>query len=302
MSLALECITELNVSSFHFRLDLSLDGLLQETAFGHRLLALSAPPCWFPSRSSVRMLLFRWHNLRDLDVRVVRREGRLHCDTCDNLETEAVPESSDATPLLSTRIVRLTLCDVPGNVLLWFVQYYGAAVTLRLSEWRFVGGPQHGHLYALLGKFVAIRCLVLQHRDLPINDEHLQASLSHLASLQHLCLLTSMQVADDDASKCVAGCTAGSSKLKCVHVHYRLTVDNSEQRITWLRKRQDPVALREGPCFACCSTATFHRTREAGVLKNALTCSCYYEVNRCICKQMQSASEQGPFRNGFSRA
>ncbi|KAH7943543.1 hypothetical protein HPB52_009199 [Rhipicephalus sanguineus] len=256
LSLVLDCIAELNVSSFHFRPDVSLDRLLQKSPLGHRLLALSAPPCWFQSQSSVRMLTISCPNLSDLDVRVISRGGLLSCDTCHNLlfNTGAVQESSDAATLLSTSIVRLTLCEVPYNVQLWFFQYYGAAVTLRVSEWRFVGSPQYGHLCELFHKCGAIRCLLLQHHDLPINEEHLQASLSRLTSLQHLCLLTSMKVSDDDASKFVRDFVAQSAQLKCLHLHYRKR--SSEQRVTWLRN-QEQVSLRQGPCFACCSTATF---------------------------------------------
>ncbi|XP_049274232.1 uncharacterized protein LOC119403918 isoform X2 [Rhipicephalus sanguineus] len=45
----------------------------------------------------------------------------------------------------------------------------------------------------------------MQQRTAPTEAS---ASLGHMTSLQHLSLLTSMQVSDADASKCVYGCVA----------------------------------------------------------------------------------------------
>ncbi|KAL1466307.1 hypothetical protein MTO96_042829 [Rhipicephalus appendiculatus] len=170
----------------------------------------------------------------------------------------SVQEPSDsAKSLLPNSVARLTLFDVTHQVLLWYFEYYGAAATLRLAEWRFVGSPQHDRVFGLLGKCVAVRCLVLQHRDLLINNEHFQDSLSRMTSLRHLCLLTPMLYSDADALQCVRDSVACSAQLKCVHIHYRRDTDGSEQRVTWLNRRQGKGLLRGGPCFACCSTATF---------------------------------------------
>ncbi|KAH7943168.1 hypothetical protein HPB52_005957 [Rhipicephalus sanguineus] len=258
-SFALDSIVELNVSSFHFRLDVDLRKLLRDTPLGRRLLALSAPPCWFPRSSSVRGLPLGCPNLRDLDVRVVSPGGHLRCASCHNLlfRTDAVQEPSDAATSSTTSIARLTLCDVPYEVLPWYLECYRAAATLRLAEWRLVGSPPFGHLCGLLGECVAIRCLVLQHRDLPINDQHLQASLSRMTSLQHLCLLTSTRVSDMNVLNCVRDSVSRAAQLKCVHIHYKRDTDGWDQRVTWLNRRQGEVLLQEGPCFACCSTATF---------------------------------------------
>ncbi|KAL1479749.1 hypothetical protein MTO96_034782 [Rhipicephalus appendiculatus] len=226
---ALDSIVELNVSSFHFE------------------------------QSSVLTLPTACPNLKDLDVRVVTR-GFLRCASCQQYildRTVPVQEPSNAALSLSKNITRLTLCDVPYLVLLAYFQYYRAATTLRLAGWRFVESPQFGHLFGLLGNCVAVRCLVLQHQDLPINDEHFQASLSHMTSLQHLCLLTSMHISDDDASQCAHDSIARSTQLKCVHIHYWHLTDDLERRVTWLNRGQGEILLREGPCFACCSTATF---------------------------------------------
>ncbi|KAH7943656.1 hypothetical protein HPB52_009861 [Rhipicephalus sanguineus] len=182
LSLALNSIVELNVSSFHFRLDIDLMTLLKDTPLGRRLLALSASPCWFLGRSSVRLLPSACPNLRDLDVRVESRGGRLQCASCHNLiyRAEPIQEPSDAARQLSTGIARLTLCNVPFDVLAWYFEYFGAAVTLRLAEWRLAGSLQFGHLCGHLGECVATRCLVLQHENLAINDQHLQVAVLHL--------------------------------------------------------------------------------------------------------------------------
>ncbi|KAL1483124.1 hypothetical protein MTO96_002194 [Rhipicephalus appendiculatus] len=98
--------------------------------------------------------------------------------------------------------------------------------------------------------------LCIEH--LPIENEHFQASLSRMTSLQHLCLLTSMLVSDAEALECVLDSAARSFQLKCVHIHYRRDTDLAEQRVTWLKRQQGEVhLLRGGPCFSCCSTATF---------------------------------------------
>ncbi|KAH7943654.1 hypothetical protein HPB52_009859 [Rhipicephalus sanguineus] len=256
---ALESIVELNVSSFHFPLNVNARRLLLDTPLGRRLLALSAPPCWFPKQSCVRMLTFACPNLTDLDVRVESRGGHLQCDSCSNLlyRAERMQEPSDASEFLSTTIARLTLCDVPYRVLPWYFECFGAAVTLRLAEWRFLGSPQYGHFCRRLGECVAIRCLLLQHENLPIEDQHLQAGLCRMTNLQHLCLLTSVQVSDADAEKCVDYFATRSAQLKCLHIHYRHKTDNWEQRVTWLRRRPYQIRVRDCACFACCSTATF---------------------------------------------
>ncbi|KAL1483123.1 hypothetical protein MTO96_002192 [Rhipicephalus appendiculatus] len=258
--LYLVSITELNFSSFHFLLHVDVSRLLQESPLGSRLQALSLPPCWLPRQSSVRTLRTACPNLKDLDVRVVSR-NYLRCHAChyllDRIVSVQEPPPNGAVSK-STSVARLTLCDVPYQVLVCYVQYYGAAPTLRLAGWWFIESPQYGHLFGLLGKFAALRCLVLQHQDLPINDQHLQASLYRLTSLQHLCLLTSMRVSDADASQCVRDSVARSFQLKCLHIHYRRDTDDSERRVTWLKRLQGKVQLLPGgPCFSCCSTATF---------------------------------------------
>ncbi|KAH7943158.1 uncharacterized protein LOC119400011 [Rhipicephalus sanguineus] len=260
-SVALEQVVELNLSAFHVRPELDLMELLHKRTLS-RLQGFSAPPCAFRSQSAVRRLVAICPNLRDLDVRIQRVQGHYGCASCQLLlfrnEGSAQPPSNPG--VLSPRcngIARLTLCDVPFSVLLWFLECYGAAVTLRLAHWCFFESQQYGRLCGLLGGNGAIRCLVIQHTHLPIGDEHLQASLSLMTSLRHLCLLTSMPVCDSDAMLYVHQIVARASQLECVHIHYKHVTYGSEERVTWLQRRQPEVPLRGGPCFACCSSATF---------------------------------------------
>lgn len=252
----LENVVELNVSSFHCRQDVIPDTLLHDSRLGSRLLALSVPPCWFPTQSSVRRLLLSCPILRDLDVRVVTREDQYHCASCDAANTALPAQGSSDAPLLSSSITRLTLCDVNYRVLPLYFEHYRAASTLRLAGWRPVGMTHYDSFFRHLAKFIALRCLVLQNEDLPLNDQHFMASLSLMPSLEHLCLLTSTQISDAEASQCVRAYIGRSAQLKCAHVHYGIR-DAAQRRITALNGPRGVVLLRRGPCFACCSTATF---------------------------------------------
>ncbi|XP_037270242.2 uncharacterized protein LOC119161833 [Rhipicephalus microplus] len=257
----LQYVAELNLNSLHFALDFDFIGLLGDRL--HSLHALSVPPCAFPNQSAVRHLAASCHRLRDLDVRLEKRRGHFRCHSCELLQKQgnAQPPSYPATLSSSSSsqksaITGLTLCGVPSNVLLWFVDCYRDAVKLRLAEWFFVKSLQFNHLCRLLGKN-GIRCLVLKHQHLPITYEYLQASLASMTSLQHLCLLTSMQVSDIDATKCCLEIAVRATKLQYVHMHYKHDADGSEQRLTWLRRRRKFELLRDRPCLGCCSTATF---------------------------------------------
>ncbi|KAL1473921.1 hypothetical protein MTO96_038366 [Rhipicephalus appendiculatus] len=259
-SITLDHIAELNMNSFHVNHGMDMTELLAEKPFNRHLKALSAPPCWFSRQSAIHLLPIRVPNLRDFDVRIVRRGMHFRCYSCEYYyatSTAQPPFNATASYAVKNGIARLTLCDVSSDVLLKFVEFYGAAVTLRLAQWSFVKSHQYNHLCKLLGENSAIRCLVLQHPELPINDEHLQAILFRMKSLQHLCLLTSMVVSETDASKCVYESAARAAQLKCMHIHYKHETDGTEQRVTWLQRHRYEDLYRNRPCFACCSTATF---------------------------------------------
>ncbi|KAL1470393.1 hypothetical protein MTO96_024329 [Rhipicephalus appendiculatus] len=251
-------VVELNLSTFHVGPDLDLMELLQEGTL-NRLQAFSAPPCAFRSQSDVRRLEASCPNLLDLDVRVQRSQGHFRCASCELLirdEGTVQPPSNPGTPYFRHNgIARLTLCDVSSDALLWFLECYGGALTLRLVNWSYFESPHYGRLCEHLGGNAAIRCLVIQHHHLPIGDEGLQASLSRMTSLRHLCLLTLMPVSNIDALSILHQIIARAGQLTCVHIHY--IADGSEQRMTWLRRGDDGVVSRGAPCFACCSTATF---------------------------------------------
>ncbi|KAL3236866.1 hypothetical protein MRX96_022121 [Rhipicephalus microplus] len=195
--------------------------------------------------------------LRDLDVRVVARGNHLYCGSCDTANTALPAQGSSDVPLLSFSITRLTLCDVNYRVLPLYFEHYRAAATLRLSGWCPVGMTHYDSFFRHLGQFMALRCLVLQNKDLPLNHRRLMASVSVMPNLQHLCLLTSLWVSEADVSKCIRDSIAHSAQLKCVHVHYRRHNCWLQQRFTGLHRPQGQVLFQGGPCFACCSTETF---------------------------------------------
>ncbi|XP_037522881.2 uncharacterized protein LOC119400035 [Rhipicephalus sanguineus] len=250
-----ESIAELNLSSFHFPLDFDLASQLGVRL--PNLNAFSVPPCAFPSHSDVRRFEKICPRLQDLDVRLEKRRGHFRCRSCELLRDQPPSRAAASSSSRNSGIARLTLCGVPSNVLRWFVECYGAAVKLRLAEWSPVESLQCSDLLRLLGKKSAVHCLVLKHQHLPISDEHLQANLFRLTSLQHLCLLTSMQISDVDASKFAHEIAACARGLKCVHMHYRRDDAESEKRVTWLRGQHELEPLLDRPCFGCCSTATF---------------------------------------------
>ncbi|KAH8037060.1 hypothetical protein HPB51_008484 [Rhipicephalus microplus] len=259
-SVALDQVVELNLSSLHVHHELDLMDLLPEKTL-YRLEAFSAPPCAFRSQSAVRRLEASCPNLLNLDVRIQRLQGHFRCASCELLISEEWTMQPWSIPgafyYRFKGIARLTLCDVSSEALLWFLECYGAAVVLRLSNWRHFDILHFGRLCEHLGVNDSIRCLVIQHDNLPINDERLQVSLSLMTSLRHLCLLTLMPVNNTDVLLYLDQILGRARQLDCVHIHYRPGTNRSEQRVTWLRRGQDGVLSRGGPCFGCCSTATF---------------------------------------------
>ncbi|KAH8039801.1 hypothetical protein HPB51_008803 [Rhipicephalus microplus] len=167
-SVALEHVVELNLTSFHFHPDLDLVALLPEGTL-KTLRAFSAPPCVFPSQSAVRRLLTVCSDLRELDVRIDRRGGQLRCVACEPIRHNKIVEAApdDATSVVRSGVARLTVCDVPAHVQLWFLECCQAAVKVRLIEWPVITKKQsYGYLRAGLRGNSAIHCLVLQHKEL----------------------------------------------------------------------------------------------------------------------------------------
>ncbi|KAL3224728.1 hypothetical protein MRX96_049423, partial [Rhipicephalus microplus] len=167
-SVALEHVVELNLTSFHFHPDLDLVARLPEGTL-KTLRAFSAPPCVFPSQSAVRRLLTVCSDLRELDVRIDRRGGQLRCVACEPIRHNKVIEAApdDATSVVRSGVVRLTVCNVPAHVQLWFLECCQAAVKVRLIEWPVITKKQsYGYLRAGLRGNSAIHCLVLQHKEL----------------------------------------------------------------------------------------------------------------------------------------
>ncbi|KAH8037061.1 hypothetical protein HPB51_008485 [Rhipicephalus microplus] len=259
-SVALEHVVELNLSSLHVRPNLDLMDLLQERML-NTLKAFSVPPCAFRSQSAVRRLEASCPNLVDLDVRIQRLQRHSLCASCELLLSPEWNERPRSKPKEGyyryNAIDRLTLCDVSSDALLWFLECYGAAVRLRLVNWCYFDKLHYGRLCEHLGENGSIRCLVIQHPHLPIQDELLQVSLSLMASLRHLCLLTWMPVGNIEALLYLDQILDRARQLECVHIHYKHHTEATEQRVTWLRRGQDGVLSRGGPCIACCSTATF---------------------------------------------
>ncbi|KAL3236895.1 hypothetical protein MRX96_022149 [Rhipicephalus microplus] len=180
-SAALDQVVELNLSSLHVHHDLDLMDLLPEKTL-YRLEAFSAPPCAFRSQSAVRRLEASCPNLLNLDVRIQRLQGHFRCASCELLISDEWTMQPWSIPgafyYRFKGIARLTLCDVSSEALLWFLECYGAAVVLRLANWRHFDILHFGRLCEHLGVNDSIRCLVIQHDNLPINDERLPGESS----------------------------------------------------------------------------------------------------------------------------
>ncbi|KAL1415043.1 hypothetical protein MTO96_006991 [Rhipicephalus appendiculatus] len=255
-SVALKHVVELNLTSFHFQPDLDTIELLPEETL-KRLHALSAPPCAFPRQSNVRSLLTLCSNLRELDVRIDRRGGQFQCASCKRLvNIESVEPPRDSAPsAVRSGVIRLTVCDVPAHVQPWFLECCPVAVRVRLVESPVsTSRPEYDYLGVALAGNSAIRCLVLGVNFFEVKDRQLLEILSRIATLEHLCLLTSRRVPDVDASRFAVDITDCMRRLKFLHMHY---VYGAEKRVTWVRGPPDGVLVQERPCFACCSTSTF---------------------------------------------
>ncbi|KAL1475629.1 hypothetical protein MTO96_037152 [Rhipicephalus appendiculatus] len=82
-----------------------------------------------------------------------------------------------------------------------------------------------------------------------------------MTSLQHLCLLTSGYVTDDDASRHAFDIIGPMRQLKCLHLHY---VNRTKQRVTWVRGPRDGVLFEDPSLLRVLLDGDVHWTRQAG--------------------------------------
>ncbi|KAH6919791.1 hypothetical protein HPB50_029221 [Hyalomma asiaticum] len=80
---ALDAVTELNISHFHFGLYLDLKDVLQVGSLG-RLRSLSAPPCALLRLSDLRLLAQCCPELEELDVRFEKKGHFQRCAGCEH--------------------------------------------------------------------------------------------------------------------------------------------------------------------------------------------------------------------------
>ncbi|XP_075559476.1 uncharacterized protein LOC142590986 [Dermacentor variabilis] len=262
ISVKLQQIVELNISAFHFGPDLDLTALLQDGSLEH-LRSLSATPCGLRRPSALRHIAQNCPNFKELDVRIERRGSFVWCAVCEcefYNNPKDMPGMQDGGPVFHSALARLTLSDVHGPMSLWFIETC-PAVSVRLSDCPSPSLTDYPYLGRLLARNSSLSCLVLRHDALPIDEACLMETVSRIASLQYLCLLSAVTLLDNVAE--VSVLAFGDSlkpHIKCVHVHYQNSSNGIEKRITWMkqfRALRGGVLVRDGPCFLCCSTATF---------------------------------------------
>ncbi|XP_054925409.2 uncharacterized protein [Dermacentor andersoni] len=262
ISVQLQQVVELNISAFHFGPDLDLTALLQDGSLEH-LQSLSATPCGLRRPSALRCLAQNCTKFKELDVRFDRRGSFDRCTVCEGefyLDPEDMPQMQDGTPMFHNALVRLTLSDVHGRISLWLIETC-PALSVRLSDCPNPSHPDYPSLGQLLARNSSLSCLVLRHDALPFGEACLMENISRIASLQYLCLLSAAPLQDNVATVSLLAFTASlKPHIKCVHVHYRNSTRATEKRITWMKRAgatSGGVLVRDGPCFLCCSTATF---------------------------------------------
>lgn len=259
-STAIPHVVELNVGSFHFGADNDFTVLLQEGRL-QSLKALCVPPCGLCHQSALRRLALSCPNLEDLDVRTYRRGSLVTCAACEGgfctEPEEDTNESHTSSPFIRNKLARLTLSDVPRLISLWFLEHC-RAVSLRLADCL---SPMQCD-YVRLGELLTDawpRYLVLRLNALPFTERFIRDTLSRITSIQYLCIISAIPVAEDVAETCVRSLTVRLANLRCLHVHYRNATNSPEHRVTWMRQEGavgGGVVVRDRPCFLC-STATF---------------------------------------------
>ncbi|XP_070380106.1 uncharacterized protein [Dermacentor albipictus] len=262
ISSKLQRIVELNISAFHFDEDLELTSLLQDGSLEH-LQSLSATPCALRRPSALRRLAQLCPEFKELDVRIDRRGSFVRCAVCDGefvLHPGDRLEMCNSATVFHNVLTRLTLNEVHGRISLWLIETC-PAVSVRLSDCPNPSHPDFPSLGQVLARNSSLSCLVLRHDALPFGEASLLENISRITGLQYLCLLSAAPLQDNVAEVSLLAFTSClNPHIKCVHVHYQNSTRATEQRITWMKRTgatSGGVLVRDGPCFLCCSTATF---------------------------------------------
>ncbi|XP_070379047.1 uncharacterized protein [Dermacentor albipictus] len=133
ISTKLRQVVELNISAFHFSPDLDLTALLQDGSLEH-LQSLSATPCGLRRPSALRALAQNCPNFKELDVRIDRKGSFVRCAVCEGefyVDPKDIPAMYDRAPVFPNALARLTLTEVHGRIVLWFIETC-PAVSVRL--------------------------------------------------------------------------------------------------------------------------------------------------------------------------
>ncbi|XP_070380124.1 uncharacterized protein [Dermacentor albipictus] len=262
ISVIREQIVELNISAFHFDADLELTSLLQDGSLEH-LQSLSATPCALRRPSALRRLAQLCPEFKELDVRIETQGSFVRCAVCEGefvLDPGDRLEMCDSAPHFHNVLTRLTLNEVHDRMSLWLIETC-PAVSVRLSDCPNPSHPDFPSLGQVLARNSSLSCLVLRHDALPFGEASLLENISRITGLQYLCLLSAAPLQDNAAEVSLLTFTAClNPHIKCVHVHYQNSTRATEKRITWMKRTgatSGGVLVRDGPCFLCCSTATF---------------------------------------------
>ncbi|KAH7951326.1 uncharacterized protein LOC119392941 [Rhipicephalus sanguineus] len=262
---ALRDIVELNLSSFHFGPDLDFTQLLQDGSL-KKLQSLSASPCGLRRPSALRRLAQSCPDFKELDMRIDVRDYISRCAGCFgkySIDPEDVIEIRNGAEAAFRRgLARMTLANVHGNVCLWFIKSCSPTTAVRLSNCSSPANLNYALFVALLANSSALECLVLRGDHLDFTEAYLLDNLSRVASLAYLYLLSAAPLSDDAAGMSVRTLCTSLPRLMLLHVHYRSSAAaDTDKRITWMRRADNPegfgVLVPNGPCFQCCSTATF---------------------------------------------
>ncbi|KAH7939334.1 hypothetical protein HPB52_011165 [Rhipicephalus sanguineus] len=286
---ALKHVVELNISSFHFGPDLDLSDLLRDGSLQF-LQSLSVSTCGF-RRPLVTLyrLAQCCPDFKDLDVRFDVRfnenDSVVGCYGCEGLVAldsgEAIEMQNCSRAAFPNGLEKLTLKSVHHTAFSCLIDKCLPVATLRLLNCPTPSSLGYARLLPVIAQCTMPRCLVIQHKFLQFNEGSLLDKLCRVSSLEHLYLLSAAPLPDEDVVEpilakdygepisdrdVVVSLLALSSwlpRLSFVHVHYRsVEAGGRNWRMTWMRRAADrpdgDYALSEnGPCFQCCSTATY---------------------------------------------